>query len=93
MEDTHVGFLPSQGKIGEEVVSTLTEALWFIDPHRSKLEGRSIRFAEPFQQMKGFNDPKENKKAPPRVSIMILKKHDLYIKTRLTVLITSAFHQ
>ena len=81
LRENKVGFLPSQSHtLGKEVVSTISQALWFIDPHRQKFESRGIYFPAPFDALKGFNDPKKNKKAIPSMVTEIHKLGVILIK-------------
>ena len=85
---THgIGFRADQvgGKnaMGDKVVNTIFKALWFIDPHLDKLHNRSITIPAPFDILKGYNCPKDNKKKIPMVSfnnINIEMKNDVKVK-------------
>lgn len=67
MKDDNVGFRPFQvDSVGNQVLSTLANAMWFIDPHIPKLESRGISLGA-FGKFQGFNDPKAQKHKIPLV--------------------------
>jgi hypothetical protein len=47
--------------VGKSVVQTLTNALWYIDPHVQKLFSRGIQLPALFAEFQGFNDWKAKK--------------------------------
>ena len=50
-------------------MSTISNALWYIDPHRPKFASRSVKLPSQLDQLHGFNDPLKGKKKVPPVSV------------------------
>lgn len=68
LKNKAVGFTPVQvNTIGVTIVKTLTNALWYIDPHHMKFENRGIIIPEFFSQFKDYNDWRVQKKKEPMV--------------------------
>lgn len=79
LKDGGVGFTPIQVEsTGHIIVKTLTNALWYIDPHIEKFQSRGIKVLPTmFQNCRGFNDWKAHKKKG--TSGMLLIYRSMYI--------------
>lgn len=67
MTEDGVGFRRQQvGTTGKLVTEVLTNAVWYIDPHRPKFESRGISY-KGFDRFSGYNDPKRQKQKIPMV--------------------------
>ena len=53
--------------VGNKVVSTLTDTLWYLDPHHEKLKSRAISIPQMFSKFTGYYDWKRQKKKAPIV--------------------------
>ena len=63
MRKKDIGFTSQQAeKLGNHVVSTLTDNIWFLDPHVEKFLKRGIKFPEMFREMFGCRDLKAQHK-------------------------------
>lgn len=68
MKQNKWGFTSQQvSSLGTHVVSTLTEALWFLDPFWERLKSRGINVPKPLSPMTGYRDLKSQKKKIPQV--------------------------
>ena len=66
------GFRTAQiDTIGKRILTTVTEALWYLDPQWELLSSRSIKMPDLFQELRGFNDWHAQKKKKPKVSDLI----------------------
>ncbi|KAK6189772.1 hypothetical protein SNE40_001768 [Patella caerulea] len=71
-----IGFTRVQVKtVGVTVVQTITNVLWFIDPHLEKFCSRGIGISGMFAGLNGFNDHKAQKKKPPVCNCSDLDLH------------------
>ena len=69
-ESEEIGFHAQQAHtVGNQVLGTITDCLWFLDPQHSKLQSRGIKLPPLFEQFTGckYNDPKKQKKKIPKV--------------------------
>lgn len=68
-ETQKLSFKPSIVEtVGVNILDTLADALYYLDPHHDKLENRSCPIPETFKQIHGYNDWKAKKVKEPRVS-------------------------
>ena len=58
-----------------EVLTALTESLWYMDPHWDKLAMRSYTIPQFLHELQGYNDWRAQKKKMPRISADELNKH------------------
>lgn len=61
-----VGFSSHQiENIGRDVVNTITNTMWFLDPFIDKLKDRSVNIPAMFKELTGYrNIKKQHQKAP-----------------------------
>lgn len=52
-------------------MKTISDVLWYLDPHREAFLSRSIVFKD-FKEFQGYNDWKQQKRKKPRVCIFLL---------------------
>lgn len=68
LKENKIGFTSQQiDTIGRDVVNTLTNTMWYLDPHLDKLKDRSISIPAMFRQLTGFRDFKKQHKKVPQV--------------------------
>ena len=70
LKEERIGFQSHQAvTTGNQVVGTITDCLWFLDPQSPKLESRGIQIPAVFLKFLGckYNDPKKHKKKIPKV--------------------------
>ena len=69
MKENKWGFTSQQASsLGKHVVSSLTEALWFLDPFWDRFKSRGI-VPKPLIPMTGYRDLKNQKKKIPKVTL------------------------
>lgn len=66
LKKNKVGFTSHQiYNIGKDVVSTITNTMWFLDPFIEKLKDRTVNIPAMFSQLTKYrNLKKQHKKAP-----------------------------
>jgi hypothetical protein len=76
MIDQKAGFTPMQVKsVGINILTTLSNTLWYIYPHLEKLEARGVICPEMSSHLQGYYDWKTQKKKEPVISAEVLKSH------------------
>lgn len=76
MIDQKAGFTPMQvNSVGRNILTTLSNTLWYINPHLDKLGTRGIICPEIFSHLQGYHDWKTQKKKEPVISAEVLKFH------------------
>jgi hypothetical protein len=55
--------------VGLNVVKTLTNVLWYIDPHHHKFHDRGIKLPKTFSSFEGYNNWHVQKKKEPMVGL------------------------
>ncbi|CAG2219397.1 PIP5K [Mytilus edulis] len=77
LKEGEVGFTPIQvNTTGQSIVKTLSNALWYIDPHMLKFQNRGIKILPAFfKNCHGFNNWKVHKKKEPMILLEDLEVH------------------
>ncbi|XP_062607328.1 uncharacterized protein LOC134269121 [Saccostrea cucullata] len=64
-----VGFTSVQvGSTGVYITKTLTNVLWYLDPHIEKFNAKCIHFGDDINKFRGYNDWRHQKKKEPKVT-------------------------
>lgn len=73
LTNSGIGFTSNQAEtVGKHVVTTLADALWYLDPHREKIEKRSIvLIPKMFKPMMGCRNLKQQHKKTPEVYFLL----------------------
>ncbi|XP_060571418.1 uncharacterized protein LOC132729628 [Ruditapes philippinarum] len=75
MQKNGVAFTPMQVETtGTYICKTLTNTLWYLDPHWEKFEQRSISCVD-FQDLRGYNNWRKLKIKEPKVTSEDLTEH------------------
>ena len=61
--------------VGEVFMQKLTRALWYIDPHHSKLASCSIHQPTHLGSFEDYNDWKRKKEKEPQLSVSDINHH------------------
>lgn len=68
LKENDIGFTKVQvPTVGQTVVKTIVNALWYIDPHLGKFRSRGVEISKYFEEFQNYNDWKQNKKKEPIV--------------------------
>lgn len=63
LKEKGIGFTKIQiPTVGQTVVKSIVNALWYIDPHLGKFRSRRVEIPECFARFKNYNDWKQKKK-------------------------------
>lgn len=76
VQEEGVGFNAQQvDTIGKNIISTITDSLWYLDTQHAKLKNRGIQLPQLFQRFQGYNDCEKNHKKPPMLTEAGLKEN------------------
>ena len=72
LKTNNIGFTAQQAAtIGTQVVRTLTNFFWYLDPFHDRLSSRAVKLPDLFKDLKGYRNFKKQHKKVPQVSIQI----------------------
>ena len=76
IKSTGTGFTrDTVNSVGQRVVKTLRDTLWYIDKAHQQFVESAIHLPEFFREFQGFNDYKKNRKHRPRMTTEGLDRH------------------
>ena len=64
---------------GVYITKTLTDVLWYLDPHIDKFNARCIYLGDNVIEFRGYNDWRHQKRKEPTVRNVILNYIDLML--------------
>ena len=68
LKTNKVGFTKQQaGTIGCQVVRTLTDLFWYLEPFHERLNSRAVKLPDLFKDLKGYRNLKKQHKKIPQV--------------------------
>lgn len=62
-----IAFRAQQLEMGSNLITTLSDVLWYMDPFHRKFSERSLQVPKFFQKFSGYRDWKKQHKMEPRV--------------------------
>lgn len=72
LKEKGIGFTKIQIQtVGQTVVKSIVNALWYIDPHLGKFRSRGVEIPAFFARLKNYNDWKQKKKKEPMVNFYL----------------------
>ena len=59
--------------IGQRIVSTVCDVLWYIDPHHMTFQSRGLKIPDGLEKFNGYVDWKSQHKKKPKVAECLQK--------------------
>lgn len=70
-----VGFRPDYMDVGKQFVSSVTNAIWYIDPHMNQVADRGLKVPPIFENMIEYNIPERHKHKKGSLKNTDIKHH------------------